>query len=109
MRADYPLIYFINLLNQKKKGEAPIIANFEKQIKFRKNNKTFRYYYFDMQNQCPRDNYSKIDYLMQNIDIVLNIFQFYSEDLSTHEVLKHQKGTTRTNCLDCLDRTNVVM
>ena len=108
MRADYPLIYFINLLNQKKKGEAPIIANFEKQIKFRKGNKTFRYYYFDMQNQCPRDNYSKIDYLIQNIEPATNVFQFYSEDLSTHEVLKHQKGTTRTNCLDCLDRTNVV-
>ena len=108
MRADYPLIYFINLLNQKKKGEAPIIANFEKQIKFRKGNKTFRYYYFDMQNQCPRDNYSKIDYLIQNIEPAANVFQFYSEDLSSHEVLKHQKGTTRTNCLDCLDRTNVV-
>ena len=108
MRSDYPLIYFINLLNQKKKGEAPIIMNFEKQIKFRKGNKTFRYYYFDMQNQCQRDNYSKIDYLIQNIEPAINVFQFYSEDLSTHEVLKHQKGTTRTNCLDCLDRTNVI-
>ena len=108
MRSDYNLIYFINLLNQKKKGEAPIIANFEKQIKFRKDNRTFRYYYFDMQNQCPRDNYSKIDYLIQNIEPVANIFQFYSEDLTTHEILKQQKGTTRTNCLDCLDRTNVV-
>ena len=108
MREDYPLIYFIDLLNQKKKGEALIIANFEKQIKFRKNNKTFRYYYFDMQNQCPRDDYSKIDYLMQCVETPINIFQFFSEDLSSHEVLKHQKGTTRTNCLDCLDRTNVI-
>ena len=108
MREDYNLIYFINLLNQKKKGEALIIANFEKQIKFRKSNKSFRYYYFDMQNECPRDDYSRIDYLMQNIEIPINIFQFFSEDLNTHEILKHQKGTTRTNCLDCLDRTNVI-
>jgi len=108
MREDYNLIYFINLLNQTKKGEALIISNFEKQIKFRKGNKSFRYYYFDMQNECPRDDYSKIDYLMQNLEIPLNIFQFFSEDLNTHEILKHQKGTTRTNCLDCLDRTNVI-
>ena len=108
MREDYNLIYFINLLNQTKKGEALIISNFEKQIKFRKSNKSFRYYYFDMQNECPRDDYSKIDYLMQNLEIPLNIFQFFSEDLNTHEILKHQKGTTRTNCLDCLDRTNVI-
>ena len=108
MREDYNLIYFIDLLNQKKKGEALIIANFEKQIKFRKDNKTFRYYYFDMQNQCPRDDYSKIDYLMQCVETPINVFQFYSEDLSSHEILKQQKGTTRTNCLDCLDRTNVI-
>ena len=61
-----------------------------------------------MQNECPRDDYSRIDYLMQNIEIPVNIFQFFSEDLNTHEILKHQKGTTRTNCLDCLDRTNVI-
>ena len=108
MRLDYPLIYFINLLNQKKTGEAPIIAQFEKQIKFRKGNKTFRYYYFDMQNECPRDNYSRIDYLMKNIEPSLNVFQFFSEDNTTKEILKIQKGTTRVNCLDCLDRTNVV-
>ena len=108
MREDFPLIYFINLLNQKKKGEALIIANFEKQIKFRKGNKNFRYYYFDMQNQCPRDDYSKIDYLMQCVETPINVFQFFSEDLTTHEILKNQKGTTRTNCLDCLDRTNVI-
>ena len=61
-----------------------------------------------MQNECPRDDYSRIDYLMQNIEIPINIFQFFSEDLNSHEILKHQKGTTRTNCLDCLDRTNVI-
>ena len=77
MREDYPLIYFIDLLNQKKKGEALIIANFEKQIKFRINNKTFRYYYFDMQNQCPRDDYSKIDYLMQCVETPINVFLFF--------------------------------
>jgi uncharacterized CHY-type Zn-finger protein len=61
-----------------------------------------------MQNQCPRDDYSKIDYLMQCVETPINVFQFYSEDLSSHEILKQQKGTTRTNCLDCLDRTNVI-
>ena len=48
---DFALIYFINLLNKKKSIEAPIIAEFEKQIKFRKDNNKFRYIYFDMQNE----------------------------------------------------------
>ena len=53
---DFPLVYFVNLLNQTKSGEAPIIAEFEKQIQFRLNNNDIRYTYFDMQNECQKDN-----------------------------------------------------
>ena len=105
---DFPLIYFINLLNQTKTGEAPIIAEFEKQIKFIQNNNGIRYTYFNMQAECPKDNYSKIDSLMNTISPIATIFNFFSENLKTKEVYTVQKGTIRTNCLDCLDRTNVI-
>ena len=64
MNQDYPLIYMINLLNQKKTTEAPIINEFENQIKLIQNNDNIRYTYFDMQNECPKDNYSRIDVLI---------------------------------------------
>ena len=105
---DFPLIYFINLLNQTKSGEAPIIAEFEKQIKFIQNNNDIRYTYFDMQNECPKDNYSKIDSLMNTISPIAGIFNFFSKNITTGEVYSVQKGIIRTNCLDCLDRTNVI-
>ena len=54
----------INLLNQKKTTEAPIINEFENQIKLIQNNDNIRYTYFDMQNECPKDNYSRIDVLI---------------------------------------------
>ena len=108
MNEDYPLIYFINLLNQKKAIESPIIAEFEKQIKFRNDSKKLRYIFFDMQNECQNNNYSKIDNLMQNINPVVGFFSFFVQNLITNEILNVQKGTTRTNCLDCLDRTNVI-
>ena len=105
---DFPLIYFINLLNQKKSIEAPIITEFEKQIKFRKDNNKFRYIYFDMQNECQKDNYSRIDHLINTISPVLDLFGFFSCNLETDDIYSIQKGIPRTNCLDCLDRTNVV-
>ena len=108
MKNDYNLIYFINLLNQKKSVEIPIIAEFENQIKHIKDNNNIRYTFFDMQNECPNDNYSRIDNLMKKISPIAQFFNFFSQNLDTNEVYTIQKGTTRTNCLDSLDRTNVI-
>ena len=108
MNKDYSLIYFINLLNKKKSNESPIIEEFEKQIKNRQDNNNLRYTYFDMQNECPKDNYSRIDILMEKVKLIAEVFKFFSQNINTNEINCIQKGATRTNCLDCLDRTNVI-
>ena len=41
-------------------------------------------------------------------DMLVNKFGYFSEDRNTGAILTEQKGVMRTNCLDCLDRTNVV-
>ena len=105
---DFPLVYFVNLLNQTKSGEAPIIAEFEKQIQFRLNNNDIRYTYFDMQNECQKDNYTNIDKLINKVKPLIEIFNCFSQNLHTREIYSYQKGTIRTNCLDCLDRTNII-
>jgi hypothetical protein len=38
--------------------------------------------------------------------IILETFGFYIHNKASN-VSDHQKGVIRTNCLDCLDRTNV--
>ena len=109
MQEDFKLICFINLLNKKKATESPIIKEFEQQIEFKVNeNPKFRYIYFDMQNECPKDNYSNIDNLMNTLSPFINLFNFFSYDLTNNNIYSIQKGTMRTNCLDCLDRTNVI-
>ena len=108
IQKDYPLVFCVNLLNMKKPGENVIIKEFENQIKMRAKNKRIKYYYFDMQNECKNDNYDNIDNLMKNMVPIEEIFQFFCEDGKTGEVHKEQRGIFRTNCLDCLDRTNVI-
>ena len=61
-----------------------------------------------MQNECSKDNYSRIDNLINTISPFIELFGFFSCNLNTNEIFSIQKGTPRTNCLDCLDRTNVV-
>jgi hypothetical protein len=107
IQKDYKFLFFVNLMNVNKPNENIITSNFENQIKMN-NLKNLRYYFFDFQNECKYDNYDRLDGFVANIENVLNMFKFYCEDINTKEVNKDQSGVIRTNCLDCLDRTNVI-
>jgi hypothetical protein len=107
IQKDFQMIFFINLLNNHKPGEKIITTNLENQIKMN-NLKSCKYYYFDFQNECKYDNYDKLDSFVKNVDSIFNIFKYHCEDTSTGEIHKEQCGIIRTNCLDCLDRTNVI-
>lgn len=39
---------------------------------------------------------------------LVKTFGYYTEDRISGKISQEQKGVMRTNCLDCLDRTNVV-
>lgn len=103
----FPMIFMINLMNFYKPNEQIITQNFEHQIKLNKL-KALKYIFWDFQNECKSDNYENIDKLINNLLSVLNIFKFHCEDMNTGEIVKEQAGIIRTNCLDCLDRTNVI-
>jgi hypothetical protein len=106
-RSYFPLIYMINLMNFYKPNEQIITQNFENQIKLNKL-KGLKYIFWDFQNECKADNYENIDKLINTLLNVMNIFKFNCQDLNTGEIMKEQAGIIRINCLDCLDRTNVI-
>lgn len=79
------------------------------------------YTWFDFHSECKEmkwENLSKLvdickeelanyGYFMAQLNFGLNNKEgFYSNRNIT--ILQRQKGTFRTNCMDCLDRTNVV-
>lgn len=107
IQKDFQMTFFVNLMNNNKPNERTITQNMENQIKMN-NLKSCKYYFFDFQNQCKYDNYENIDTFIKNLDSVFNIFKFYCEDTNSGEIHKEQCGAVRTNCLDCLDRTNVI-
>lgn len=54
--------------------------------------------------------YGNISKLVGMLEAELNEFGYFEGDLSLSngKVIKQQEGIVRTNCMDCLDRTNVV-
>ena len=40
-------------------------------------------------------------------EMLVKRFVFFVEDRNTGKTVQEQRGVIRTNCLDCLDRTNV--
>ncbi|KAL0215283.1 hypothetical protein P9112_007467 [Eukaryota sp. TZLM1-RC] len=90
-----PLV-FVNLINQKG-HEGDLCRAFENLID-ETNIDGFSYYYFDFHKECCGFQYQKVASLVESI----------SSELSWNMAEKVQKGIVRVNCIDCLDRTNVV-
>lgn len=66
------------------------------------------YVHFDFHQHCRKMQWHKISILMDTIDADLRTQGHFTQSLQDSTVLKKQSGVVRTNCIDCLDRTNVV-
>lgn len=67
-----------------------------------------KYEYFDFHMECKKMRWDRISLLLENIGEELEE-QGYFAQVSTNPTPVHmQAGVIRTNCMDNLDRTNVV-
>ncbi|KAF9333845.1 hypothetical protein BG006_003049 [Podila minutissima] len=83
-----------------------------------------RYVEFDFHEQCKGMKYENIDQLIKSLEVPIHELGYcwlaprHDSDMSQNSTqnkdsehfqrLYDQKGVIRTNCMDCLDRTNVV-
>ncbi|ORX58770.1 hypothetical protein DM01DRAFT_360054 [Hesseltinella vesiculosa] len=66
-----------------------------------------RYIHFDFHLECRKMQWHNLDKLTQRLDSNLAQYGFFQSD-SSGLIKKSQVGIVRSNCMDCLDRTNVV-
>lgn len=88
-------------------GEAQLSAIFKKLSELDSSD-LWKYVEFDFHLQCRNMAYHNIDKLVEALKEELNSFGYFEGDMSNGKVIKKQTGIIRTNCMDCLDRTNVV-
>ena len=69
------------------------------------------YEYFDFHRECAKMRYDRLSLLMDQLSKYNMGFFCASREINsdkTASIIRQQTGVFRTNCMDCLDRTNVV-
>ncbi|CAL9728844.1 phosphatidylinositol-3-phosphatase Sac1p [Monosporozyma unispora] len=104
--------YLVNLVNQKG-HELPVKNSYENAVD-QLNNPKLHYVYFDFHHECRKMQWHRVKLLidqlsemgLSNDDVFHKIVD--QNGITTVRVVTRQGSTVRTNCMDCLDRTNVV-
>ncbi|WFD29207.1 Phosphoinositide phosphatase sac1 [Malassezia sp. CBS 17886] len=99
--------YLVNLVNQKG-YEKPVKDAFEHAVEVL-GNPLVQYMYFDFHHECKGMKYDRIMLLVEQLErAAWSPSDYFSLDTTGAPRLQLQKSVVRTNCMDCLDRTNVV-
>jgi len=98
-------IICLNLMSKAKKDEQAITTSFEEHMK-NNNLPDVRYEFFDFHQEVKGQKFDKVNPKVESLRPVIEKFGFFVQHLQTGEVKASQTGVVRTNCLDCLDRTN---
>lgn len=67
--------------------------------------------WFDFHAECQKGRWDRLSYLLDDVRPCLDNHGYFCaipDQNSIWEILRMQNGVVRTNCMDCLDRTNVV-
>ncbi|GAA5941368.1 uncharacterized protein JCM15063_006076 [Sporobolomyces koalae] len=97
----------INLVNQKG-YEKPVKEAYERALQGLNNNRV-NYVYFDFHHECKGLRFDRVGGLIDSLDEQLKKqAYFYHDTSSANQAQVKQSSVVRTNCMDCLDRTNVV-
>ncbi|KAJ3086263.1 Phosphatidylinositide phosphatase SAC1 [Quaeritorhiza haematococci] len=95
----------VNLIN-KKGYELRLGDEFAKHISIMSDPR-ITYVHFDFHHECRKMRWDRISKLVEQIEGELNQ-QGYCHIDENGRLLRVQSSVVRTNCMDCLDRTNVV-
>ncbi|ELP85825.1 suppressor of actin, putative [Entamoeba invadens IP1] len=100
----YGDILAINLLDNKgAEKELHDMYGFYVQLNCRE----VKYFPFDFHKECANSKYENVERLIQIVSSDLINQRCFVKN-KNNEVIQTQSGVVRTNCIDCLDRTNVV-
>lgn len=102
--------YLVNLVDNKG-YELPVKNSYESVVAALSNDR-IQYVYFDYHHECRKFQWHRVKLLIDHLtQLGLSQQDFYHERRQlgqSPEILNSQQSVVRTNCMDCLDRTNVV-
>lgn len=87
-------------------SEGELESFFRNLLQLLKNSK-LRYEAFDFHAECKKARYDRLTILIDRLAHEQDQFSEF-HIVNSNKAVSTQKGVFRTNCIDCLDRTNVV-
>ncbi|GAA0141761.1 phosphatase [Lithospermum erythrorhizon] len=104
LRKKYGNVVAVDLIN-KTKGEGRLCEKFGNAMQNIVGD-DLRYVHFDFHHICGHIHFERLSILYEQIEdfLIKNRYFFLNEK---GETVEKQIGVVRTNCIDCLDRTNV--
>jgi hypothetical protein len=101
--------FLVNLVNSKG-YESPVKSAYENIVEAL-NDPNLHYVYFDYHHECKNLKWERVKILIEHlVQLGLTNTDFYHDQRvdASLKVVHKQQSVVRTNCMDCLDRTNVV-
>ncbi|KAI8971960.1 SacI homology domain-containing protein [Mycotypha africana] len=96
----------VNLIN-KKGYELPMGQAYARTVEQLNDPRIF-YTHFDFHSECSKMRWERIHLLVDQLKDKLTEQGYALYDTTQNSLLKKQTSVVRSNCMDCLDRTNVV-
>jgi hypothetical protein len=100
----YGKIVMVNLIDQR--GAEDVLEKAFAQLVSRAGNPNERYEAFDFHSECKKMRWDRLQILIDRLAHEQDEFGVFH--LRAGTLYSAQDGVFRTNCVDCLDRTNVV-
>jgi len=106
---NYRHVLFVNLLSVSKGPEHQLTEALQAMLKAHQQqlSQVTAYVFFDFHGMCQSTKFYNLKALLNQIEEMMNYYLYFY--VRRGEPVCQQKGAIRVNCLDCLDRTNVVM
>lgn len=107
----YGPVNVINLLSTKNKNENNLSTRYREHLKSCKSFKLGKDVLltdFDFNKETSSEGYYGVDNILPLIKSELREQSFFWFDVKRKRVISRQQGVFRSNCMDCLDRTNLV-
>ncbi|KAI8995963.1 SacI homology domain-containing protein, partial [Gaertneriomyces semiglobifer] len=104
----YGRVHIVNLLGQGSSEQMLSELYRTSVMSMRDLAESVTYTEFDFHQKVKNGGYERLVELVTEIRKILDSFSFFLYDQDTKSIVLQQQGAVRTNCLDCLDRTNVV-
>lgn len=106
----YGTVNIVNLLS-KKPNEIELSKRYRSHLRNSKKlhiNQDVFLTEFDFHRETSQDGFNAAKNILPLIEEALLVEGYYCYDVKQDEIIAEQQGIFRTNCLDCLDRTNLL-